>query len=123
MNKTTKTAQFTPGPWVAERDTARNAYAWKVTGAKGTVNDIARLALVDSYSQLEGNAALIAAAPAMYGALSDAEGMWNIARLIDSKHHAGNPIPNDLWSDFHQYLMEWYAKRKAALAQAEGRQA
>ena len=69
MNKTTKSAQFTPGPWVAERDTARNAYAWKVTGAKGTVNDIARLALVDSYSQLEGNAHLIAAAPAMYEAL------------------------------------------------------
>ena len=67
------------------------------------------------------NAHLIAAAPAMYEALSDAEGMWNIARLIDSKHHAGNPISNDLWSDFHQYLMEWHAKRKDALAQAEGK--
>ena len=62
-----------------------------------------------------------AAAPAMYEALSDAEGMWNIARMIDSKHHAGNPISNDLWGDFHQYLMEWHAKRNAALAQAEGR--
>ena len=66
---TTKTAQFTPGPWVAERDTARNAYAWKVTGAKGVVEDIARLALVDSVSQIEANATLIAAAPTMYEAL------------------------------------------------------
>ena len=62
-------AQFTPGPWVAERDTARNAYAWKVTGAKGVVEDIARLALVDSVSQIEANATLIAAAPTMYADL------------------------------------------------------
>lgn len=61
------------------------------------------------------------AAPAMYEALTDAERMWNIARMIDSKHHAGNPISNDLWSDFHRYLMEWHAKRKAALTQAEGK--
>ena len=64
-------AQFTPGPWQAERDTARNAYAWKVTGAKGVVEDIARLALVDSVSQIEANATLIAAAPAMYEALQN----------------------------------------------------
>ena len=72
---TTKTAQFTQGPWVAERDTARNAYAWKVTGAKGVVEDIARLALVDSVSQIEANATLIAAAPAMYDRHKDNHGM------------------------------------------------
>ena len=94
-------AQFTPGPWVAERDTARNAYAWKVTGAKGTVNDIARLALVDSYSQLEGNAHLIAAAPAMYEALQA-----TLAYFLRSKQTHAPEV---------QIIRQ-------AIAQAEGRQ-
>ena len=82
-----KTAQFTPGPWIAERDTARNAYAWKVTGASGIVRDIARLALVDSMSQVEANAALIAAAPAMY------EAVQNLLEFIKGNRGAreGNP--------------------------------
>ena len=104
MNKTTKSAQFTPGPWVAERDTARNAYAWKVTGAKGTVNDIARLALVDSYSQLEGNAHLIAAAPAMYEALSE---------LVKYLREQVADEALDTWAPVFKAAM--------ALAQAEGR--
>ena len=98
-------AQFTPGPWVAERDTARNAYAWKVTGAKGTVNDIARLALVDSYSQLEGNAHLIAAAPAMYEALSE---------LVKYLREEVADEALDTWAPVFKAAM--------ALAQAEGRQ-
>ena len=102
---TTKTAQFTPGPWVAERDTARNAYAWKVTGAKGVVEDIARLALVDSVSQIEANATLIAAAPAMYEALSEALEQLNACRLGYVDTGKVNIV---------------YQAVKKALAQAEG---
>ena len=126
MNHTTKTAQFTQGPWVVDED-----YEDEEQQAIGIVKEghgyIAGIHILASCNNGEGftaedraNAALIAAAPAMYEALTDAERMWNIARMIDSKHHAGNPISNDLWSDFHRYLMEWHAKRKAALTQAEG---
>ena len=99
-------AQFTPGPWKAERDTARNAYAWKVTGAKGVVEDIARLALVDSVSQIEANATLIAAAPAMYTLLQDAT--LQLARLTGS--------------NLETYARTFSVLAKKALAQAEGRQ-
>lgn len=94
--------KHTPGPWVAERDTARNAYAWKVTGAKGVVEDIARLALVDSVSQIEANATLIAAAPAMYGAL------LRYAQAIKAECY-----DEDL-------LVDIYHDVRDALAQAEG---
>ena len=99
-------AQFTPGPWVAERDTARNAYAWKVTGAKGVVEDIARLALVDSVSQIEANANLIAAAPAMYEALKTLLALIGDEDLPDNGELSGAVI-----CDF----------ARSALAQAEGR--
>ena len=98
--------QFTQGPWVAERDTARNAYAWKVTGAKGVVEDIARLALVDSVSQIEANATLIAAAPAMYEALREIVEALGSGEVID-----------------YSSAGDWYTEACAALAQAEGRQA
>ena len=101
-----KTAQFTPGPWIAERDTARNAYAWKVTGASGIVRDIARLALVDSMSQVEANAALIAAAPAMYEALRVLTSEINLSTLNVRK-------------DFS--LMNAHACAVKAILQAEGR--
>ena len=125
----------TPGPWQPSEFIDHSQYSqmskgWKqqrkqeeqftIRGpgiiGEGSCNPIANVLTMNS-----ADVHLIAAAPAMYEALSDAEGMWNIARLIDSKHHAGNPISNDLWSDFHQYLMEWHAKRKDALAQAEGK--
>ena len=102
----THTTKHTPGPWVAERDTARNAYAWKVTGAKGVVEDIARLALVDSVSQIEANANLIAAAPAMYEALSQVQAF--IQTLVEA--------------DVLAYPTKLTDAVKGALAQAEGRQ-
>ena len=101
---TTKTAQFTPGPWVAERDTARNAYAWKVTGAKGVVEDIARLALVDSVSQIEANATLIAAAPAMYAIIKD---------MREAFYVKGT----------RKALLAVMERSRDVIAQAEGRQA
>jgi len=104
-------AQFTPGPWKAERDTARNAYAWKVTGAKGVVEDIARLALVDSVSQIEANATIIAAAPAMYEALQDiVEGLTD-----EITHMVEGSKPDTARLD---YLAN---KAGLALAQAEGK--
>ena len=65
----TQPAKHTPGPWTARKAPERNAYAWDVEGAQGTVSTIARMALVDRVSEVEGNAHLIAAAPAMYEAL------------------------------------------------------
>ena len=65
----THTAKHTPGPWTARKAPERNAYAWDVEGAQGTVSTIARMALVDRVSEVEGNAHLIAAAPAMYADL------------------------------------------------------
>ena len=114
-NKPVGGAQFTPGPWVAERDTARNAYAWKVTGAKGTVNDIARLALVDSYSQLEGNAHLIAAAPAMY-----AELVAGLVLLEASYQDMCGKYGTD--SLHAQTVWERVERTRQVIAQAEGRQ-
>ena len=69
---TTKTAQFTPGPWKAVPDRSRNMYTWYVEGAKGVVPAIARLSLIDACEEIEGNANLIAAAPVMYEALKAA---------------------------------------------------
>ena len=106
-------AQFTPGPTCTCEIVMRTGETLDSSLGDRPCSDISRIVLCPLHT----------AAPAMYEALTDAERMWNIARMIDSKHHAGNPISNDLWSDFHRYLMEWHAKRKAALAQAEGRQA
>ena len=117
------TPTHTPGPWIIR--TRQNLTA--ICTPKGEmqlslhgVHDGLKPLSV-SLQEWLANAHLTAAAPAMYEALTDAERMWNIARIIDSKHHAGNPISNDLWSDFHRYLMEWHTKRKSALAQAEGK--
>ena len=66
----TRAAKHTPGPWKAVRDEQRNPhYAWNVEGAQGIVPTIARLSMIDAGAQIEPNAHLIAAAPAMYEAL------------------------------------------------------
>ena len=65
----THTTKHTPGPWKAVPDKSRNMYTWYVEGAKGVVPTIARLSLIDACEEIESNAHLIAAAPAMYEAL------------------------------------------------------
>ena len=73
MNKTTKTAQFTPGPWTVQDstdnddDTTLTIYAPK---------DEASIAIMDAFengcecfSEIRANATLIAAAPVMYADL------------------------------------------------------
>ena len=97
-------AQFTPGPWKAMPDRSRNMFAWSVEGAKGVVPTIARLSLIDACEEIEGNAHLIAAAPAMYEALKE----WC------DYYAAYNPIRDKRIEPFIQLTHK-------ALAQAEGK--
>ena len=103
----TQPAKHTPGPWTARKAPERNAYAWDVEGAQGTVPTIARMALVDRVSEVEANAHLIAAAPAMYEALL---AIIDCVDLDNKHHHYGTA------------LRKGYEQAKAALAQAEGKQ-
>ena len=97
----THTAKHTPGPWKAVPDRSRNLYTWYVEGAKGVVPAIARLSLIDACEEIEGNAHLIAAAPAMYEALQATLAYF----MRSNQSHA--PEVRVI---------------RAALAQAEGRQ-
>ena len=99
----THTAKHTPGPWKAVPDRSRNLYTWYVEGAKGVVPAIARLSLIDACEEIEGNAHLIAAAPAMYEALR------RIKVLMESGDIEGKD-----WMEYGQIVQ--------ALAQAEGKQ-
>ena len=98
----THTAKHTPGPWTARKAPERNAYAWDVEGAQGTVSTIARMALVDRVSEVEGNAHLIAAAPAMYALIKD----MRQAFYVDGKRKA---------------LLAVMERSHDVVAQAEGR--
>ncbi len=108
----TQPAKHTPGPWTARKAPERNAYAWDVEGAQGTVPTIARMALVDRVSEVEANAHLIAAAPAMYEALQ-----MVATTLYDMADSAGD-VPE--WNESGE-LYELSRTVRAALAQAEGR--
>ena len=99
----THTTKHTPGPWKAVPDKSRNMYTWYVEGAKGVVPTIARLSLIDACEEIESNAHLIAAAPAMYEALQQA-----IDELADYEAARNDP------KSITRYRCE------AALAQAEG---
>lgn len=101
----TQPAKHTPGPWTARKAPERNAYAWDVEGAQGTVPTIARMALVDRVSEVEGNAYLIAAAPAMYEAL---------LAVLDSENSTLGDGGSILGDDYRSLL-------QTALAQVEGR--
>ena len=99
-----KTAQFTPGPWKAMPDRSRSMFAWSVEGAKGVVPTIARLSLIDACEEIEGNAHLIAAAPAMYRELE------TVREYLLELYDQGN-------SEAGQYA----ASIDTTLSQAEGR--
>ena len=99
-----KTAQFTPGPWKAMPDRSRNMFAWSVEGAKAVVPTIARLSLIDACEEIEGNAHLIAAAPAMYRELE------TVREYLLELYDQGN-------SEAGQYA----ASIDTTLSQAEGR--
>ena len=99
----THTTKHTPGPWKAVPDKSRNMYTWYVEGAKGVVPTIARLSLIDACEEIESNARLIAAAPAMYEAL-------RLLLGVDACHN-GMVCCGECG----------YCKGMAALAQAEGK--
>ena len=103
-----KSAQFTPGPWTVQDstdnddDTTLTIYASK---------DEASIAIMDAFengcecfSEIRANAALIAAAPAMYEALHSA--LNNVDRLGDVRS---------------AYRATWIKQVTKLLAQAEGR--
>ena len=65
MNTTTKTAQFTPGPWSTERDRAKSISIYGGSTFIGEVyNEVDEPSLEE-----QANTNLIAAAPEMYEAL------------------------------------------------------
>ena len=108
---TTKTAQFTPGPWVVDED-----YEDEEQQAIGIVKEghgyIAGIHILASCNNGEGftaedraNAALIAAAPAMYEALQALLALIGDEDLPDNGELSGASI-----CDF----------ARSALAQAEG---
>ena len=105
MNKTTKTAQFTPGPWHARRNHAETTEGERINITAGS-KLIAEThhAWVD-WEEQEANATLIAAAPAMYDALREAE-----QHLTDLANYGSEGIPEPL-----------LVSVRSAIAQAEGR--
>ena len=98
----THIAKHTPGPWKAVPDRSRNLYTWYVEGAKGVVPAIARLSLIDACEEIEGNAHIIAAAPAMYAIIKD---------MREAFYVKGT----------RKALLEVMERSKDVLAQAEGR--
>ena len=89
---TTKTTQFTPGPWVVHTFTISGKEKLEVLDATGT------------NACVQANAHLIAAAPAMYTLLQDAT--LQLARLTGS--------------NLETYARTFSVLAKKALAQAEG---
>ena len=99
----THTTQHTPGPWAVSDDGDMTLI---IHAPKDEV-DIARMSNdCEMFSEIRANAHLIAAAPAMYEALSDV------------------PLPscNGDKAEWYARFYAWYCgARQAALAQAEGR--
>ena len=98
----THTTQHTPGPWAVSDDGDMTLI---IHAPKDEV-DIARMSNdCEMFSEIRANAHLIAAAPAMYEALSDV------------------PLPscNGDKAEWYARFYAWYCgARQAALAQAEG---
>ena len=117
-------AQFTPGPWVVDED-----YEDEEQQAIGIVKEgrgyIAGIHILASCNNGEGftaedraNAALIAAAPAMYEALQQSLVLVELAALEEwGRAVRGEQQPPTTEAK------DRLEKVKAALAQAEGRQA
>ena len=101
---TTKTAQFTPGPWHARRNHAETTEGERINITAGSIL-IAEThhAWVD-WEEQEANAALIAAAPVMYADL----------RIIRDYLYK-------LYDDGNMQAGEYAASLDTTLAQAEGR--
>ena len=108
MNHTTKSAQFTPGPriertpgnWTVQHNNNDDTTYIVANDPRLGADMVAEIYRVSAY---EGNASLIAAAPAMYEALHSA--LNNVDRLGDVRS---------------AYRATWIKQVTKLLAQAEG---
>lgn len=98
---TTKTAQFTPGPW-REYHTHGN---WEMYGSNGQL----LFRIKDGVIPMLNDTALIAAAPAMYAELGKC---ISLIQALQARLNAHGEMCN--------FDDEEIASAKAALAQAEG---
>ena len=109
---TTKTAQFTPGPWYPHLAKADHCLSSSVWGAEPG-NQVAVIG-GKSLQTMNANATLIAAAPAMYEALQAIEarlqGVFDSPALMKQ-----GMLTHDKSTDVIRFV-------QTALAQAEGRQ-
>ena len=105
---TTKTVQFTPGPWsLCNWMVGNNTPTGEVTicGPEGDEH----ICTMDGNEDNQANANLIAAAPAMYEALQ-----WARQYLRMPNFHPDNSYNSEQWARDYNKLTD-------ALAQAEGR--
>ena len=107
---TTKTAQFTPGPWYPHLAKADHCLSSSVWGAEPG-NQVAVIG-GKSLQTMNANATLIAAAPAMYEALRHA---------AMSYHHPSCKAQGEYVAQPERYCTCHVQKARYALAQAEGR--
>ena len=111
---TTKTAQFTPGPWIVETtntlpgECADNVHRLCYPGYR--IHGIC--AIWNNTRTSKANANLIAAAPAMYEALRHA---------AMSYHHPSCKAQGEYVAQPERYCTCHVQKARYALAQAEGR--
>ena len=120
MNKTTKSAQFTPGPWVIEKGwngdrptiTAKVSKT-QVIDNRGLIADLEHTPFIE---HAQANATLIAAAPAMYAELVNGLG------LLEASYH---DMCDKYGKDSMQAEVVWdqVERTRNVIAQAEGRQA
>ena len=101
MNNTTKSAQFTPGPWVVNTFIVNGQHKLEVLDATG------------ANACIQANAHLIAAAPAMYEALQQ---LVHVEQLRKQAVTENDYVDLVLADSKLQQLVQ------AVLAQAEGRQ-
>jgi len=110
---TTKTAQFTPGPWYPHLAKADHCLSSSVWGAEPG-NQVAVIG-GKSLQTMNANATLIAAAPAMYEALQQSLVLVELAALEEwGRAVRGEQQPPTTEAK------DRLEKVKAALAQAEG---
>ena len=121
MNKTTKSAQFTPGPWsLCNWMVGNNTPTGEVTicGPEGDEH----ICTMDGNEDNQANGNLIAAAPEMYEALKQALIIVESAYLDDyakRKQHCTDDEAG--MSSDEQASFEALQLVKAAIAKAEGR--
>ena len=104
MNNTTKSAQFTPGPWVVNTFIVNGQHKLEVLDATG------------ANACVQANAHLIAAAPAMYAAMGDLISLFDMR--LPNGLALNQVLPKEVWERVSTVV----SMAKQVKAQAEGRQ-